>query len=289
MNKYLFSMILGALTIGLSPILTKSTTLVPSTISFYRFFFGSISLFVYIFFSKQRTTLVQIRKALPFAVISGALFALDLWFWHRSIIYIGAGISTLLANTQIFYLILIGILFYKEKPTLKFYLSIALTSIGLYISSYHLLNIQNNNLIMPGIIFGLLTGVTYALVTTTLKKASVAFDKPQAFPIFLVTFFAAIFSFLICFFTNQSLKIEGLNLVYMISYGGIIHVVGWILISYALEKIQVSVAGLILLLQPITATILGIILFKEHASLFQFFGLGVSLIGIHQASKSPAN
>lgn len=288
MNKFLFAMILGALTIGLSPILTKSTTLAPSTISFYRFFFGSFSLLVYIFITKQRTTLKEIKKALPFTIISGALFAIDLWFWHRSILYIGAGISTLLANTQIFYLILIGIIFYKEKPTLKFYFSIILTSFGLSLSSYHLLEIQNNDLILPGIIFGLLTGISYALVTTTLKKATLAFSNPQAFPILMVTFFAAFFSFLICIISKQDLSLQGSNLFYMVVYGAMIHVAGWILISFALQKIQVSLAGLVLLLQPITATILGILLFKEHASLIQFIGLGVSLMGIYQASKGPA-
>ena len=41
---------------------------------------------------------------------AGVFFSLDLWFWHRSIIYIGPGLSTLLANFQVFILMLVGIL-----------------------------------------------------------------------------------------------------------------------------------------------------------------------------------
>lgn len=286
MNKYLFAMIIGALTIGLSPILTKSVSINPSAISFFRFFFGTLGLLLYISIKKKNfsVTKKEIINCLPFTILGGALFAVDLWFWHRSIIYIGAGISTLLANTQIFYLILIGIIFYKERPTLKFYLSIILTCFGLYLSSAHLFDLTLNEFILPGIIFGLLTGITYSLVTTTLKKASNQFTTPGPFPIFFVTFFAALFSFLICLGTKQSIFISGNDLYFMVGYGGIIHVLGWLLITFALQKIQVSVAGLILLLQPITATILGILLFNEHAGLIQFVGLVLSLTGIYLAS-----
>ena len=37
------------------------------------------------------------------AVLAGLFFAIDLFVWHRSIVIIGAGVATILANTQIFW------------------------------------------------------------------------------------------------------------------------------------------------------------------------------------------
>lgn len=289
MNKYLLSMIIGALTIGLSPIMTKSVTLSPSNISFYRFFFGTIGLAFYLIATKSKISKETLKKILPATILGGLLFAIDLWFWHRSIIYIGAGIATLLANTQIFYLILIGVLFYKEKPSKIFYIAISITLIGLYLNTVNYIDFKDlhgiNNI---GIFLGLLTGITYSLVTICIKTSASHFKSTSAYPIFFISLFACLFSGLISQAENTFELISGSNLINMMIYGCIIHVTGWILITKALQKVAVSIAGLILLLQPISATILGILIYAEPSSTIQIIGLVMALIGIYIASISKA-
>jgi drug/metabolite transporter (DMT)-like permease len=43
------------------------------------------------------------RRGVGFAVASGFCFAVDLSLWHRSIVYVGPGLATLLCNLQMFF------------------------------------------------------------------------------------------------------------------------------------------------------------------------------------------
>ena len=54
---------------------------------------------------------------------TGALFAADLSFWHRSIHYIGPGLSTIFGNFQVFFLAAFGVFVFHEKIDWKFLVS----------------------------------------------------------------------------------------------------------------------------------------------------------------------
>jgi hypothetical protein len=64
--------------------------------------------------------------------VCSLLFALDLTFWHRSIHFIGPGLSTLISNFQVFFLALFGVIILKEKSGWKLFVSIRQRS-GLYL------------------------------------------------------------------------------------------------------------------------------------------------------------
>ena len=48
-------------------------------------------------------------------IVAGFVFFLDLYCWHKSILYSGVGISTILANTQVFYAILARYRMYRRR------------------------------------------------------------------------------------------------------------------------------------------------------------------------------
>jgi drug/metabolite transporter (DMT)-like permease len=57
-------------------------------------------------------------------------------------------------------------------------------------------------------------------------------------------------------------------------------VVGWLLISYALPRLPAIVTSVLLLLQPVSAVLLGVVLLGEEPSLLQLAGVGLVLAGI---------
>jgi len=57
--------------------------------------------------------------------------------------------------------------------------------------------------------------------------------------------------------------------------------VGWILISTALPRVQVSVAGLIILLQPSLAFIWDILFFARPTGALEVMGAGLALTAIY--------
>ena len=66
-------------------------------------------------------------------LVPAAAFAADLWLWHRSILLVGPGLSTLLANTQVFFMALAGVWFYRERIGPRFVAGITLAFAGLWL------------------------------------------------------------------------------------------------------------------------------------------------------------
>ena len=106
------SILTGAFLISFSPVFVKLVDLQPTVSGFYRMFFGCISLLV-IFLIKNNENPFK-RKISKFIIIGAVFISLDLWFWHRSIVYIGPGLSTLLANFQILILPFLALLMFNQ-------------------------------------------------------------------------------------------------------------------------------------------------------------------------------
>jgi drug/metabolite transporter (DMT)-like permease len=63
-------------------------------------------------------------------------------------------------------------------------------------------------------------------------------------------------------------------------------VIGWMLISYALPRLPAVVTSVLLLLQPASAVLLGMVLLDEAPSMVQLLGVGLVLAGIVVATTS---
>ena len=101
----------------------------PTVSAFYRVFIGGIALTLYLLISKKR---FDFNKSVWFFLIMASIFfAADLWFWHRSVIYVGPGLGTLLANMQVFIMMMAGIFLYKQMPTRVQLFSVPFAVIGL--------------------------------------------------------------------------------------------------------------------------------------------------------------
>ena len=119
----------GAALISLSPVWVKLVDVSATTSGFYRVFIGAVALGLYLLI--VRKPLQFSRRVWQLLTLAAVFFALDLWFWHRSIIYIGPGLATLLANFQVFVLMLAGIFVLRQKPTATQLLAIPLALLGL--------------------------------------------------------------------------------------------------------------------------------------------------------------
>jgi drug/metabolite transporter (DMT)-like permease len=66
----------------------------------------------------------------------------------------------------------------------------------------------------------------------------------------------------------------------MLGYGGTSQFIGWVLISRGLRETRMSLAGLILLLQPVLAYIWDLTIFARPAGLAELVGVAATLTGI---------
>ena len=102
----------GAFLISFSSVFVATVDLEPTVSAFYRVFIGFLALFIfYSIKEKESPFRGEISRYLYIAAI---IFVLDLWFWHRAIIYIGPGLSTLLASLQVLIIPFLSYFIFKE-------------------------------------------------------------------------------------------------------------------------------------------------------------------------------
>jgi drug/metabolite transporter (DMT)-like permease len=283
--KPLLILLAGALCISFAPVFVKlvgEARLGPTAIGFWRTLFGGLALMAIAGFHRQHMTLSS--RAMGFAVLAGFIFFLDLFVWHRSIFYCGAGMSTILGNTQVFGTALLSYLIFKERLTVR-YLASALSAI---VGVVLLVGLISEEVVftaryMQGIALGLATGVFYASYLITLKGAS-----QRDFTTDVVVFFAWT-SLAAAFFLGIAALIEPGPVLppdwesagLLFSLGFVAQALGGWAITASLAKIVASRAGLILLLQPTLAMVWGILFFAEQFTFSQLVGAVVTLAAIY--------
>ncbi len=116
----------GGVLISFSAVFVKLAHVGPTASGVYRNLFGGLALLVVL--SVRRESLWRGAGPLIWATLAGSLFAADILFWHRSILYIGPGLATIIGNFQVFVLAFVGIIVFREKASWRFVISIPLAA-----------------------------------------------------------------------------------------------------------------------------------------------------------------
>ena len=153
-TKGSLSVLLGAFLISFSPVFVGLVTLEPSVSAFYRFFFGSIVLiFILVFKRKIRT--IDLKKVSKFLLLAGVFFSINLWFFHRSVDFVGPGLATLLSNLQVLIVPFIVYFLFGDLPKRGQKFSLILSFSGLYLCLDNNLKIIGSDYQL-GILLGIL-------------------------------------------------------------------------------------------------------------------------------------
>ena len=275
---------MGAFMISFSPVFVSLVNVSPTTSGFYRVFFGGVALTTFIFLSGRR---LSFNKSIWIALVfSAVFFTADLWFWHRSILYVGPGLSTLLANFQVFFMLLASIMLFKQQPTKMQIIAIPVALLGLLA----IVGIDWNQLHSDyrlGVIFGLLTAVSYTGYMLFMRQAQI--DSKHVLPvreIAIMSLLVALSLGVIAQMEGESLAINSLqDLSLLLAYGLFSHATGLILIASALAKVTTAEVGIVLLLQPSLSFIWDVLLFNRSFTLVEFIGVSMVLIAIYMSSK----
>lgn len=281
----------GAFIISFSGVWVKLAEVTPTASAFYRVFFGFLFLLAICFVRGDPWRLSG--RHLAWAFLCGLFFALDLFCWHASIHYIGPGLATILGNFQVFFLAAFGILFLKEKPSLRFLLAIPVTVFGLLlVVGIHWQSLTHEYRL--GILLGLLTAVSYSAFLLILRKLQVAGGTCSFFfNLMLVSGTTALFLGGYMAQTGETFTIpDNTSLTALLCLGLLSQTAGWSLIANAMPKISASLTGFVLLLQPALAFLWDVLLFARTTSLINWLGilmiLGALYLALQGNKKNPA-
>jgi drug/metabolite transporter (DMT)-like permease len=252
----------------------------PTPAGFYRMLVGALVLGAVVVARRDR--LWGGRPALYLALLAGGLFSLDLIFWHRSIHYVGPGLSTILANFQVFLLAGFGIVVLRERPSWRLMVAVPLALVGLFL----LVGVDwssLSNTYKAGVAFGLLTAVVYGSFLLALRASQV---RPGGLGpmsnLMLVCVVATLLLAVSVVGEGERFAIPDLETGAVLSaYGLTAQVVGWLLISKGIPHLEAGQAGLILLLQPTLAFIWDILFFQRPTDVTDLAGAALALGAIY--------
>jgi len=254
---------------------------------FYRVLFGGGALVIYLLVSGRRLELS--RRQWLLLVAAAVFFALDLWFWHRSIAYIGPGLSTLLANFQVFVLMFVSVMLFRQMPSRIQLVAVPMAFLGLaMIVGFDWQHLPPDYRL--GVIFGLLTAVAYAGYILILRQSrdGSRFRVPTR-EMAVVSILTAAMMALAVFAEDTSFSIPTLaDAGWLLAYGVLSHCIGWLFIASSLPEVTAVEAGLALLLQPTLSVIWDILFFDRSMSVIELAGAGIALAAIYLGSRAPA-
>jgi drug/metabolite transporter (DMT)-like permease len=279
-------LLLGAAIISFSPVFVKLAApygVAGDAAAFHRVFIGGLCLLLASLASREPRSKVwnMPRSGLLWSLACAAFFTADLLCWHLSILYVGPGLATLFGNFQVFLLAAWGIVFLREKPGLRFFAGILLAMGGLFAIVAPAWASAGHNFQL-GVFFGLLTGLFYAGFILALNRSMTECgDGSQLAAMTANSLLAAAILAPIILLRGGTLAIDpGMPLLLMAGYGVTSQFIGWVLISRGLRETRMSLAGLILLLQPVLAYVWDLTLLSRPAGLAELVGVAATLVGI---------
>lgn len=276
----------GALLIALSAILVSLADVSPSTAAVFRCLYALPALALVAGLERRRLgprSAAERRTAL----LAGVFFAADLALWHHAIDLVGAGLSTVLANSQV---VLVGLAAWAvlgERPERRVLAAVPVVLGGVVLISGALGGDAYGSAPLAGAVFAMLAAVAYAGFLLVLRHGNRDRRRPAG-PLLDATASAAVVSVL------AGLVVGDLDLVpswpahgWLVALALNSQVVGWLLISVSLPRLPAVVTSLLLLLQPVGSLVLGVVLLAEAPSAVQWGGAAVVLAGIGVATLAP--
>jgi len=269
----------GALTIAFSAILVHQADVHPATAALYRCGYAVPVLGLLALLERRRYG-PRASGQQRLALVAGLFFAADLIFWHQAIADVGAGLATVLGNLQVVIVPFAAWAVLTEAPGRRILAALPLTMAGVVLISGALEDGAYGANPVRGVIFGALTGVSYAGFILLLRHGAQDQRRPAG-PLFDATWVAAVASLI----TALALGVDDLAPAWP-SAGWLVllalssQVIGWLLISTSLPRLPAAQTSMILTVQPVGSVVLGIVLLGEDPTVLQLFGAALILAGL---------
>lgn len=269
----------GAFCISFSAILVRLADVAPVTAAVFRCAYA-VPLLALVAGAERRRFGPRDPRSRRRAVLAGVLFAMDLILWHHAIEHVGAGLGTVLGNLQV---VLVGFVAWAvlgERPHRRVLAAVPVVLVGVALISGVVGQDAYGDDPLLGVLFGFGTALAYAGFLLVLRAGNSDLRRPGG-PLLEATATAAVVSAL------AGAVLGGVDLVpawpahgWLVTLALTSQVMGWLLISVSLPRLQAVVTSMLLMLQPVLAVALGVVLLGESPSPAQLAGAGVVLVGV---------
>jgi drug/metabolite transporter (DMT)-like permease len=214
------------------------------------------------------------------ALGAGLALGLDMVSWHTAIDFIGTGLATLLANTQVVLVAVMAWLFLGEKPRRRLRWAIPVILAGVALVSGVGQEGAFGERPLAGTGLALLAALFYSLFLLGYRQSNTG-GAPAAGPLMEATVGAAAVTGLVgLIWTGIDLEFAWPAHGWLLALALGAQVAGWLLIGYALPRLPAAETATIILVQPALTMFWGALIFAERPSVLQILGAVVVLVGV---------
>lgn len=258
--------ILSAVIFGLMPLMAKNIYnegVTPSSLVLFRNMFSMPFLIVLAFLTKG-TIKIPLKTVPSVSIIAIMGCCLTPFLLFSSYNYIPSGAATVFHFIYPAAVVIIGIIFLKQKIDITNLISVVLCIVG--VSFFNTSNEAND--FFKGSILALASGVTYAIYIVLLAKF-----KNNEVTGFLFSFYIALISaismFIICLITDSLKFPTSLNgWLLTVFFAIVLNVGAVVLFQQGTFLIGGERASILSTLEPITSVVAGIIVFDEFSYMY---------------------
>lgn len=275
----------GAVAIAFSAILYRLADVSPSTGAFFRCAYAVPPLLL-LAWLEDRSLGRRPWKTRAWAWLAGAFLALDLIVWHRAIEYVGAGLATVLGNTQVLLVGFAAWLLFRERPSNRALAAIPVAMGGVVFISGVLEDGAYGDDPELGVLFGLLTGLAYTGFLLALRHGASDLRR-VAGPLSDATLACALFTIPAGLALGELDFLPPLSAhLWLLVLALSSQVFGWLLITLSLPRLPAVVTSVLLTLQPVCSVLFAAVLLDEDPSALQLAGVAAILGGLLLASAT---
>jgi drug/metabolite transporter (DMT)-like permease len=286
MRSAILQMAIGASLLSSTSLFVVYAHTAPTVSAFYRMFFGGCMLLVWVVARGAWQSFAW--RDVAWALLPALGFSADLIQWHRSILWVGPGVATLLTNFQVFLMAVVGWVFYRERPGHWFVPGMLLAMVGLWMlvgAHWSVFDAQHR----LGIWLGLGSGVAYTIYLLSFRQALKTHTRlsPAQF-LGLMSLLCAVMLWVFGYGEGDSFAIHGVHTwSVLLALGLFGQVLAWLLMVRAMPRLPAMLVGLLLLLQPALAFVWDVLLLGRPTTTGAWIGWALALAGILFGAMRP--
>ncbi|MDP3495670.1 MAG: DMT family transporter [Hyphomonadaceae bacterium] len=270
-------MIGGAIAIGFAPIGLRLSEFGPQATAFWRFLFALPMIAIVIYAGGGK-----LGRPSLMALAAGTFFGLDITFWHASLVMTSVANATFLVNLGNAAVGLVAWVVLKERPTNVWLLALAIALLGAFLLSQGAA--AGNSGALAGDLLALLAAVMVGLYLFFAKLARRTETAMQV--LFWSTAATLAVSAIASGVRNEALiPPDPTWFVWPLALAVVAHVIGQGLIVAGVGRTPAALAGLLLLIQPVTGAMIAWPLFGESLTQVQLAGCALVLCGVWLAGR----
>lgn len=255
-------------------------------IVFIRAFVATVSVALYILIKNNKIEAIELKDAKYFVGTGILSFAFFNWCFFIAINKTSLAVAAILLYTAPTIVMIFSVFLFKEKMTKNKAASLLLTFAGCVLVTFSA-QATGIKVSFVGVLAGLGSGLGYGLYSIFSRYA---LEKYDSMTVTLYTFIFASLSLIPAINLPQMVSLfSNLNSVfYAVTLGVLSTTMPFLLYTYGLTQIQSSKASIIATLEPIVATVVGIVLYSEGITILKILGIIIVVLGL-AAMRNPQN